>query len=76
MKKGNDQLDVSMGAYDGAEVRELVGTFLLNLLGRQFNTKNIGLYRKDGLSIFKNCSGPQIIKIKKCLPKVFNNKSK
>ena len=65
--------DVSMGADDGGEVCELIGSFLLNLLGRQYDTKNIGLYRDDGLSIFKNCSGPQMEKIKKRLQKVFKN---
>ena len=43
------------------------------VLGWQYNKKNIGLYREDGLSIFKNCSGPQKEKIKKCLQKVFKN---
>ena len=73
MKKGSDLFDVSMDAYDGAEVCELIGIFLLNLLGRQYDTKNIGLYRDDGLSIFKNCSGPQMEKIKKHLQKIFKN---
>ena len=73
MKKGRDLFDVSMGAYDGAEVCELIGIFLLNLLGQQHDTKNIGLYRDDGLLIFKNCSGLQMEKIKKHLQKVFKN---
>ena len=73
MKKGSDLFDVSMGAYDGAEVCELIGIFLLNLLGRQYDPKNIGLYRDDGLSIFKNSSGPQMEKFKKRLQKVFKN---
>ena len=73
MKKGSDLFDVSMGAYDTAEVCELIGMFLLNLLGRQYDTKNIGLYRYDGLSTFKNCSGPQMEKIKKQLQKVFKD---
>ena len=69
LKKGSGLFDVSMGAYVGAEVCELIGIFLLNLLGRQYDPKNIGLYRDDGLSIFKNCSGPQMEKIKKRLQK-------
>ena len=74
MKKGSDLFDVSMGSYDGAEVCELIGIFILNLLGRQYDTKNNnGLYRDDGLSIFKNCSGLQMEKIKKHLQKVFKN---
>ena len=72
-KKGSGLFDVSMGAYDGAEVCEFIGIFLLNLLGRRYDTKNIGLYRDDGLSIFKNCSGPEMEKIKKHLQKVFEN---
>ena len=60
-------------AHTMAQKCELVGIFLLNLLGRQYDTKNIGLYRDDGLSIFKNCSGPQMEKIKKHLQKVFKN---
>ena len=73
IKKGNNPFDVSMGAYDSAEVCELIGILLLNLLGRQYNARNIGLYRDDGLSIFKNCSGPKIEKIKKRLQKVVKN---
>ena len=75
MKKGSDLFDVSMGTYYGAKVCELIGIFLLNLLGRQYDTKNIDLYRDDGLSIFKNCSGAQMEKIKKHLQKAFKNNS-
>ena len=60
MKKVSDLFDVAMGAYDGTEVCEFMGIFLRNLLGRQYDTKNKGLYRDDGLPIFKNCSGPQM----------------
>ena len=34
MKKGSGLFYVSMGAYDGAEVCELIGIFSLNLLGQ------------------------------------------
>ena len=73
MKEGSDLFDDSMGAHDSAEVCELIGIFLLKLLGRQYNTKNSSLYRDDGLSIFKNWSGLQMEKIKKRLQKVFKN---
>ena len=73
MKKGSDLFDVSMGVYDGAEVCELIAIFSMNLLGQQYNTKNIGLRRENRLSIFKNCSGPEMEKIKKRLQKVFKN---
>ena len=32
--------DVSMGVYDGAEVCELIGIFLLSLPGQQYDTKH------------------------------------
>ena len=62
MKKESNLFDVSMGAYDVAEMCELLGIFLLNLLGRQYDVKNISLYRDNGLSIFKDCGGPQMEK--------------
>ena len=73
MKQRSNLFDVSRGAYGGAEMCELIGIILLNLLGNQYDTKNIGLYRDDGLSIFKNFSGLQMEKIKKHLQKVFKN---
>ena len=60
-----------MGAYDGAEVCELVGTFLLYKLSLKYNKNDIGLYRNDGLAIFKNISGPKLEKIKKDIQKLF-----
>ena len=50
---------------DGAEVCEIVGMFLLDKLSITYNKNNIGLYREDGLSIFKNTAGSQMEKIKK-----------
>ena len=35
--------------------------------------KNIGLYKDDGLSVFKNCSGSYIEKLKKNSLKLFQN---
>ena len=36
IKKDNTDFDVTMGSYDGAEVFELVGFYLLNLLNNEF----------------------------------------
>ena len=60
-----------MGAYDGAEVCELVGIFILHQLSLVCNNNNIGLYRDDGLAVFKNISGPQAEKIKKHFQNIF-----
>ena len=61
----------TMGTYDGAEVCELVGSFLLHQLSNKYNKKDIGLYREDGLAVFKNKSGPQVERIKKDFQNVF-----
>ena len=72
MKK-DGLFDVTMGAYDGAEVCELVGTFLLDKISEKYEKNNIGLYRDDGLSVFKNKSGIQLERIKKNLQKTFKD---
>ena len=63
-----------MGSYDGAEVCELIGIFMLGLIGNKYNPNNIGLDRDDGLAVFKNTSGPQSEKNKKTFQKMFKNK--
>ena len=59
IKKDSGLFDVTMEAYDGAEVCELVGNYLLYELSKLYKKKNIGLYRDDGLVVFKNKSGPE-----------------
>ena len=60
-----------MGSYDGAEICELVGLFILNHLGNSFGKENIGLYRDDGLAIIKNKSARLADKTRKELHKAF-----
>ena len=71
MKKDSGLFDATIGAYDGAEICELVGTFLLYKLSLKYNKNDIGLYRDDGLAIFKNISGPKSEKVKKDIQKLF-----
>ena len=63
--------DVAIGAYDGAEVCKLVSTFLLEKISEICNEGDIGLYRDDGLAVFRNKSGTQLEKIKKKLQRLF-----
>ena len=74
IKKKGGLFDVTMGAYDGAEVCELVGTFLLYTLAQKYPKENMGLYRDDGLAVFKNTSGPQNERIKKDFQRIFKEK--
>ena len=60
-----------MGSYDGAEICELVGVFILNHLGKKFGKKNIGLHRDDGLAIIKKRSARLADKTRKELHKIF-----
>ena len=54
-----------MGCYDGAEVYELVGIYILNKLSNIIDKESIWLYRDDGLGIFESLSGRQIERKKK-----------
>jgi hypothetical protein len=60
-----------MGSFDGAEICEQVGLFILNHLGKRFSKENIGLYRDDGLAIIKNNSARLLDKTRKELDKIF-----
>ena len=62
---------VTMGAYNRAEVCELVGNYLLYKLSKLYEKKDIVLYRDDGLGFFKNKSGPELEKIKKPIQSIF-----
>ena len=74
IKKKGGLFDVTMGAYDGAEVCELVGTFLLHTLAQKYPKEKMGLYRDDGLATFMNTSGPQNERIKKDFQRIFKEK--
>ena len=71
VKKENDHFDVTMGAYDGAEVCELVGIYLQFLLSKSYNMGHYGLYRDDGLAVFDNINGQTAEKIKKDFQRIF-----
>ena len=74
VKKEGGSFDVTMGACDGVEVCELIGIYMLYLIGRKYDSKNIGLYRDDRLAVFKNVSGPASEKMKKQLQSLFKQK--
>ena len=45
--------------FDGADVCELVGLFILHKLRSKHNNKIIGLYRDDRLAAFRNLGAPR-----------------
>ena len=71
-KGGNAFFDETMGTYDGAEVCELVGLYLLSKLAPLVSTKNVGLYRGDGLPVIHR-AGPIMDKIRKDIIALFKS---
>ena len=65
--------DVTMDSYDGAEVCELVGMFILSKLGNIICEKNTGLYRDDVLVVLRNMNARGICKIKKIIIKMIKD---
>ena len=71
-QKGRNVIDVAVGEFDGAEVCEAVANFLLYQLSKNYNKKDIDLYRDNGLAIFKTLVAPKQKKLKK-LQKLFKD---
>ena len=64
-KDGDRNFDVPMGCYDGAEICEVIGTYLLYQINNVILKENIGLYRDDELRTLRNMSGPEVERKKK-----------
>ena len=72
IKKNESLFDVTMGSFDGAEICELVGLYLLYNMKSEFPELNCGLYRDDGLAYVENISGPQSDRLRKNVIQYFN----
>ena len=61
-KGGRGQFDVPMGSFNGAEICEMVGLYILNAMTKGpkpiFRKNEVGLYRDDGLGVIpeRGCS--------------------
>ena len=72
VKKGNNSLfDITMGSYDGAEICELIGLYLLNRLSTIIDKSNVGLCRYDGLAAINNTNVPKLDRIRKEIVSLF-----
>ena len=71
VKRDCPNFDVTMGSFDGAEVCELVGLYMLDQLEANFGKNTFGLYRDDGLGVLTNFSGPQTDRLRKKLINIF-----
>ena len=62
-----------MGCFDGGEVCELVGVYILHFLRTVMRKENVGLYHDDGLGILQNSSGPEIECKRKQIIQIFKS---
>ena len=62
---------VPMKYYNRAEVCELVGSYILNLLSNILGKDLVDLYRDDGLARVRHLSGPEIERKRKAIIKLF-----
>ena len=72
-KDGASMFDVIMRSFDGAEICELIGLFVLHKLNEKFKPGNIGLYRDDGLAVFENLSGRAADEARKEFTRIFGD---
>ncbi|PIK36787.1 hypothetical protein BSL78_26380 [Apostichopus japonicus] len=72
-KDTNNAFDVTMGSYDGAEICELIGLYILSTLQSKLHIENVGLYRDDGLAVLRSLSGRQADRVRKQLTEIFGN---
>ena len=72
-KVKNEEFDVRMGCFDGAEICELVGIYNLHQLKSVMRKENACLYRDDGLGILRNLSDPEVERIRKRIIKIFKD---
>ena len=70
-KFGDKDFDVPTDCFDGADVSEIVGTYILSKISNEISKKQVGLYRDDGLGILKNMSGSEMDRTRKNLTKIF-----
>ena len=71
IKSNGSLFDVTMGSFDGAEVCELVGLFILDQCKQHFPLLDLGLYRDDALGAHNNMPGPKLEQMKKQLIQIF-----
>ena len=71
--KKNGLFDITMGAYDGAQITDLVGLFMLDKLNKTFPLITFKLYRDDGLGIHEHMTPRNMENTKKKLHRLFES---
>ena len=71
-RSGDTLFDVTMGCFDGAEICELVGLFILHKLTADLGKEYVGLYRDDGLVLVRGTSARNADNVRKKLHDIFH----
>ena len=69
-KNGDPDFDVTMGIFDGTELCELVGLYILHILGVKYEKHRIALHHDDRLACFGYTSRAQADVIRKDFIKI------
>ena len=70
-KKRKPILDITMGAYDGAEMCEFVGLYILHKMKTNYPEIHFGLYRDDGLGTYIKTDKQELEQKRKAISKMF-----
>ena len=57
--------DTTMESYDGAEIWNLAGLYILSILGKVYGIQNVGFYQDDGSACLHKIKCPTLGKIRK-----------
>ena len=71
IKAGLDNFDVPLGAYDSAQIADLVDLYILNTLSRLVDPIQIELYRFDGILYISSSDDPKCCSIQKKIIRAF-----
>ena len=72
-KKTRSCFNVTMGCFDGAQVCDLIGIYILSLLTSFICQNDIGLYRDNGLIVLHKLNGKQIDQMRKKITQCFKS---
>ena len=70
-QKHQGLFDVTMGSYDGCEVCETVGLFIIYTIRQEFPQLDFGLYRDDGVGAMTITPKPEQVRTEKKLKAAF-----
>lgn len=72
-EKQTGLFDITMGAFDGAQITDLVGLMILQKLKENVPQIKFALYRDDGIGVHSRIPASQMEKIKKQIYKIFKD---